>query len=67
MLILNSLEASLLRMLFLPLSQRYLPSILSTMRGAIERELEEGSHIYFDITGGESLILVAAGMLKKFL
>lgn len=52
------------KVVFLPLSQRNLPSIIKTMRGEIERELEAGNHIYFDITGGESLILVAFGMLS---
>ena len=52
------------KVVFLPLSQRNLPSIIKTMRGEIERDLEAGNHIYFDITGGESLILVAFGMLS---
>lgn len=52
------------KVVFLPLSDSDLPSILKTMRDAIERERDAGNHIYFDITGGESLILVAFGMLS---
>lgn len=52
------------KVIFLPLSHSELQSVSDTMRGAIEREREAGSHMYFDITGGESLILVAFGMLS---
>lgn len=52
------------KVVFLALSQRNLQSILKIMRDAIEGELKAGNHIYFDITGGESLILVAFGMLS---
>ena len=52
------------KIVFLPLSHSDLQSILGAMRGAIEREKEAGNHMYFDITGGESLILVAFGMLS---
>lgn len=52
------------KVVFLPLSHNDLESILNTMRSAIEREREAGNHMYFDITGGESLILVAFGMLS---
>lgn len=52
------------QVVFLPLSYNDLQTILKTMRSAIERELEEGNQIFFDITGGESLMLVAFGMLS---
>jgi len=42
-----------------------LQSVLKTMRSAIAYELGQKNSIYFDITGGESLILVAFGMLSK--
>lgn len=51
--------------LFYPLSHYDLEAILTTMRQEIEYELKQGSDIYFDITGGESLILVAFGMFSK--
>lgn len=46
------------------LSSKKLPSIISTMRQAIYRELGNGNSIYFDITGGEDLILIAFGKLS---
>ncbi len=48
---------------FHALSSHDLQSTLNTMRNAIEYELSMKNKIYFDITGGESLILVAFGML----
>ncbi|MCR5249223.1 MAG: hypothetical protein K6E50_01305 [Lachnospiraceae bacterium] len=50
---------------FQPLSYSDMQSVLNKMRMEIDYELEQGSDIYFDITGGESLILVAFGMLSK--
>jgi hypothetical protein len=50
---------------FLPLSREDLQAVLKTMREAIEEELQKQNLIYFDITGGESLLLVAFGMLSK--
>lgn len=50
---------------FCPLSQNSLQSVLKTMRKEIEHELGQGGKLFFDITGGESLILVAFGMLSK--
>lgn len=41
-----------------------LQMILKSMRKEIEYELGQKNRIYFDITGGESLILVAFGMLS---
>lgn len=35
------------------------------MRVEIQREREQGAQMYFDVTGGESLILGAFGMLSK--
>lgn len=51
--------------IFRPLSQKNLNSVLNTMRQEFELEEKQGADIYVDITGGESLILVAFGMLAK--
>ena len=40
-------------------------STLNTMRKEVQHEHDQKNQIYFDITGGESLILVAFGMLSK--
>ena len=53
------------QVVFHPLSHNNLQSVLKTMKGEIEYEIGQGSDIYFDITGGESLILVAFGMLSE--
>ena len=50
---------------FHSLSHNDLQSTLSTMRKEIQYERSQKNEIYFDITGGESLILVAFGMLSK--
>lgn len=42
-----------------------LEKVIEIMRNKIQNEVDQGSQIYFDITGGESLILVAFGMLSK--
>ena len=49
---------------FRPLPQNDLQRMLQVMRLAIDHELDQGATVYFDITGGESLILVAFGMLS---
>ena len=50
---------------FLPLSGSNLQSALETMRKEIELELSKKAKLFFDITGGESLMLVAFGMLSR--
>lgn len=50
---------------FCIVSQGNLDDVIRVMRQEIERELEEGNDIYFDITGGESLVLVAFGALSR--
>lgn len=47
------------------LPENDLQTVLERMRQAIEYERSQGNKIYFDITGGESLILVAFGILSK--
>lgn len=53
------------KIVFLELSRNSLQSVLKTMRAEIQYEQSLGSKVYFDITGGESLILVAFGILTK--
>lgn len=53
------------KVVFHSLSHNDLQSTLSTMRKEIQYEKSQNNQIYFDITGGESLILVAFGMLSK--
>ncbi|MCR5667356.1 MAG: DUF1887 family protein [Eubacterium sp.] len=48
---------------FYALPDNDLQGVLKTMREVIEKEKEAGHDMCFDITGGESLILVAFGML----
>ena len=50
---------------FLPLSGSNLQSVLQTMRKEIDLELSKNAKLFFDITGGESLMLVAFGMLSR--
>ena len=52
------------KVFFFPLSQKSLPSVLQTMRTRIGEELKLGSSIFIDITGGESMILAAIGILS---
>ena len=42
-----------------------LKGITDVMQKAIRKELNENNEIFFDLTGGESLTLVAFGMLSK--
>lgn len=51
--------------IFLPLSESNLQSVLQTMRKEIELELSKNAKLFFDITGGESMMLVAFGMLSR--
>lgn len=53
------------QVVFHALSHENLPAILKAMRKAIDYEKSQKSSIYFDITGGENLILVAFGILSK--
>ena len=50
---------------FHSMSHNNLQSVIKTMRNEIEYEKSQDADVYFDITGGESLILVAFGMLSK--
>jgi hypothetical protein len=50
---------------FCALKHNNLDSVLHVMKENIEKELNQKNQIFFDITGGESLLLVAFGMLAK--
>lgn len=50
---------------FHALSDHNLNSVTKTMRKVIEQEKAQKNDIFFDITGGENLILVAFGMLAE--
>lgn len=50
---------------FHPLSHSNLQSVRKAMETVIDRERADRNQIYFDITGGESLILVAFGMIAE--
>ena len=51
--------------LFCALSKRDLNSVTKTMREVIAQEKNQGHEIFFDITGGEDLLLVAFGMMAE--
>ena len=50
---------------FHSLSSHDLQSVLNTLRKQVEYEKGQKNRVYVDITGGESLILAAMGMLSK--
>ena len=50
---------------FRVVSEMDLQNAITTLREVIEAEKEVGNQVFFDITGGEGLILVAFGMLAQ--
>ena len=50
---------------FVTLPEYQLDSILSIMRNVVEQELNRKNDVFFEVTGGESLILIAFGMLAE--
>ncbi len=50
---------------FVCLPEYQLDSILATMKKVIEQEKNRKNDVFFEVTGGESLILVAFGMLAE--
>ena len=50
---------------FICLPEYQLDSILATMRKVVEQELIRKNDVFFEVTGGESLILIAFGMLAE--
>ncbi len=53
------------KVVFHSVSENDMISILRTMRKEIAYEQGLGNDLYFDITGGESMVLVAFGMLSR--
>lgn len=53
------------KVVFHPVSEDDMISILRTMRKEVSFEQGQGNELYFDITGGESMVLVAFGMLSR--
>lgn len=50
---------------FHALSEWDLQAVLSVMRNVLQEEYAKGNQVFFDITGGENLALVAFGILSK--
>lgn len=50
---------------FKNVSKTNLQDVLKSLRKVVEDETASGAKVFFDITGGEGLILVAFGMLAK--
>ena len=50
---------------FHALSKWDLQSVLEEMREVLRAEYDAGNQVFFDITGGENLVLVAFGILSK--
>lgn len=50
---------------FHAVSPKDLSSVVDAMKSVIVEEQKKGNELFFDVTGGESLILVAFGMLSK--
>ena len=50
---------------FVCLPEYQLDAILATMRKVVEQELIRKNDVFFEVTGGESLILIAFGMLAE--
>ena len=50
---------------FYELDESNLRTIVDTMSGCLKKELDEGNQLFFDLTGGESLPLVAFGVLAR--
>lgn len=49
---------------FFSMSHTDLDSVIDMMRKQAKRERQQGNQVFFDITGGENLILVAFGILS---
>ena len=66
----NSLESFLSKycgvqeVAFCEVPRHDLQSIYEILRSEVRREEEKGSQVYFDLTGGEHLVLAAFGMLS---
>ena len=50
---------------FVPVNRENLWDIVAKIEEVLEKERKEGNQCYFDLTGGEDLVLVAIGMLAE--
>ncbi len=50
---------------FIELPKRNLETTMSVMRSVLKAELQEGNQLFFDITGGDSVTMVAWGMISQ--
>lgn len=50
---------------FVPVSETSLHDVVDTISKEVKAEIDDGNKVFFDITGGEGLALVAFGMLAK--
>lgn len=50
---------------FYPVIRSDLPSILDTITRYVKQEIEAGNRVFFDLTGGDSLLHVAFGILSR--
>ena len=50
---------------FYGLDESDLTSIIDKMKRCLDKEVREGNKLFFDLTGGESLLLVAFGVLSR--
>lgn len=50
---------------FYPVSRTDFGAVQNTIRKRIAQEREQGNQVFFDITGGEPMIMVAFGMLSE--
>ncbi len=52
------------RIKFMKLSRKNADKMIDTIRSDIKREMADGNKVFFDVTGGDELILVAFGKLS---
>jgi len=50
---------------FYPVVRDDLSAIMDVISQVVQKEKEQGNRVYFDLTGGESLLLVAFGILSQ--
>ena len=50
---------------FVPVSEKSLHDVVEKISEKVEDEIDAGNKVFFDITGGEGLVLVAFGMLAR--
>lgn len=58
-------ECNIKNVEFVEVPKNNLNDVVNPMREKIKRELDEGNEVFLEITGGESLVLMAAGILSR--